>query len=105
MGPTRLEDSPTMESTSRKRPAPSDPDHPTSKRQRTSSSHTIPSPEGTDIPRHGASVESPDELAKKGLRRSIGLVLDKIGFDSADHQALETFTQLAEACALPPRVP
>ncbi|KAH8887815.1 hypothetical protein GQ53DRAFT_655334 [Thozetella sp. PMI_491] len=86
-----------MESASRKRAATSEVDHPAGKRLRTAASYTafpIDMDESSDS---ASTTVTADELAKSGLRRSIGLVLDKVGFDSADPLAMETFTELAEA--------
>ncbi len=58
--------------------------------------------EKLDMESPRSSLVTPDELAKKGLRRSIGLVLEKVGFHSADAQAMEMFTQMAETCKPPP---
>jgi hypothetical protein len=37
-------------------------------------------------------------LAKKGLRRGIALALQKVGFDSAAPEAMESFAAMAEMC-------
>ena len=92
------------ESRSRKRLPESLGDEPTSKRRRTTSDPIVPL-EKLDMQGPCSSIVTPDELAKKGLRRSIGLVLKKVGFHSADSQAMEMFTQMAETCKFPSHFP
>ena len=42
-----------------------------------------------------------DELAKTALRRSIALALQRVGFDSATPDAMESFVLMAETCRPP----
>jgi hypothetical protein len=37
-------------------------------------------------------------VARRGLRRSIALVLDKVGFDAASEEAMESFSNMVETC-------
>jgi transcription initiation factor TFIID subunit 8 len=39
-----------------------------------------------------------EDLGRDGLRRSIALVLQHVGFDSATHEALESFTEAVDTC-------
>ena len=89
------------ESPSRKRSLESLGDEPTSKRRRKIPDPIVPL-DKFDTQGPCSSIVTPDELAKKGLRRSIGLALKKVGFHSADAQAMEMFTQMAETCKFPP---
>ena len=45
-------------------------------------------------------METTDALAKAGLRRSIALVLQKVGFDTATPEAFESFVLMAEECMM-----
>ena len=40
----------------------------------------------------------PDDVAHAGMRRSIALALDHVGFDSADTAAVESFALATEEC-------
>lgn len=40
----------------------------------------------------------PDDFAHSGIRRSIALALDHVGFDSADTAAVESFALATEEC-------
>lgn len=47
------------------------------------------------------------DVGRDGLRRSIAIALEHVGFDAATPEALESFTEAAETCRLPlppPRV-
>jgi hypothetical protein len=45
-----------------------------------------------------AKVPTVTALARTGLRRSIALTLEQVGFDSASEEAMESFTNIIEAC-------
>lgn len=68
------------------------------KRTRTSSFLSPPTA-GTD-PADYKAVKYPTsaELARAGLRRSITLALDQVGFDSASEEAMESFSSIVETC-------
>jgi hypothetical protein len=93
-----------MSAESRKRPAEASQNGSESKRQRIRSPQTILS-----LGQAGSSpcisvAATVDELGKKGLRRSIALALQKVGFESAEPEAMESFTLMAETC-MQPEVP
>jgi len=50
---------------------------------------------------HDDRMPSVDEQARNELRRSIVLALELVGFHSASHEALESFTLVTETCAFP----
>ncbi|KAK3305167.1 Bromodomain associated-domain-containing protein [Chaetomium strumarium] len=85
-----------MATESRKRPAEAERAGSPTKRQRLQSAQTILSlgPPGL-LPSYSPAVTT-DELAKKGLRRGIALALQKVGFDSAAPEAMESFAAMAE---------
>ncbi|KAL2258190.1 hypothetical protein VTK26DRAFT_8591 [Humicola hyalothermophila] len=85
-----------MASDSRKRPAVNGPDASPAKRQRLQSPNTILSVGPLGSSQHASSAITTDELAKKGLRRGIALALQKVGFDSAAPEAMESFAAMAE---------
>lgn len=41
------------------------------------------------------------DVGRDGLRRSIAIALEHVGFDAATPEALESFTEAAETCMLP----
>lgn len=45
-----------------------------------------------------AKVPTVTALARTGLHRSIALTLEKVGFDSASEEAMESFTNIIETC-------
>jgi hypothetical protein len=45
-----------------------------------------------------AKVPTVTALARTGLRRSIALTLEKVGFDSASEEAMESLTNIVETC-------
>lgn len=94
-----------MASDSRKRPAENVEDASPAKRQRLQSTHTILSLEKIGSSPYSSSVVSTDELAKKGLRRGIALALQKVGFESAAPEAMESFAAMAETCMEPQPMP
>jgi len=86
---------------SRKRSADGDDDQPGAKRQRITPSNIIlkyePSAEQQQCLGARTTVE---ELARKGLRRSIALTLQKVGFEGAMPEAMESFVSIAEECGI-----
>ncbi|KAK0615202.1 Bromodomain associated-domain-containing protein [Bombardia bombarda] len=84
---------------SRKRTAETQDDHsPEKKRQRTQPAHPII----LSTVKPGTSTQSSplithDDLAKTGLRRSVALALEKVGFDSASPEAMESFVAMTDA--------
>lgn len=93
------EGSATM-STEARRPSSEtdDPDGSAAKRQRLQSPHTILSLGKLGSSPYSSQLVTADELANKGLRRGIALALDKVGFDGAAPEAMESFAAMAEAC-------
>ncbi|KAK1781424.1 WD40-repeat-containing domain protein [Copromyces sp. CBS 386.78] len=60
------------------------------------SSRTILAVEAIGKSPNASTAPSPDELAKNGLRRTIALALETVGFDGATPEALESFTIMTE---------
>ncbi|KAK1762595.1 WD40 repeat-like protein [Phialemonium atrogriseum] len=71
-------------------------DMPESKRRRRSFADLAQTSEISTRSHEPSSTLTADEVAKKGLRRSIALVLDRVGFDSASEEAMESFTTMVE---------
>lgn len=98
MAPTRVNDDP-MSTQSRKRsPDVQEDDGPGAKRKRVTPSTVILRTEYTDRLTHSPTLATPEELARRGLRRSIALTLQKVGFESASPDAMESFVSLTETC-------
>lgn len=100
MSPVRVDDTmtPTASST-RKRALTSQDDTPQTKRQRTSSRSSAT--ESNEVATRSDAPPRPistDELARKGLRRSIALVLERVGFDATSGEAMESFANIVETC-------
>lgn len=85
----------TMSTESRPEP---DQDGVPAKRQRVQPPHTILSLGPLGSSPYSSQLVTADELANKGLRRGIALALDKVGFDGAAPEAMESFAAMAEAC-------
>lgn len=85
----------TMSTESRLEP---DQDGVPAKRQRVQPPHTILSLGPLGSSPYSSQLVTADELANKGLRRGIALALDKVGFDGAAPEAMESFAAMAEAC-------
>ncbi|KAL2017939.1 hypothetical protein VTK56DRAFT_1531 [Thermocarpiscus australiensis] len=85
-----------MPSESRKRPAEADQNGSQSKRQRLRSSHTLLSFGKLGASPYCSPIVTTDELAKKGLRRGIALALQKVGFEGAATEAMESFVVMVE---------
>jgi transcription initiation factor TFIID subunit 8 len=86
---------------SRKRSADGDDDLPDAKRQRTTPSTVILKYEpSTEEQQCSAARTTAEELVRKGLRRSIALALQKVGFESAAPDAMESFVSMTEECAI-----
>ncbi|KAK4120083.1 hypothetical protein N657DRAFT_636777 [Parathielavia appendiculata] len=85
-----------MSADSRKRPAEVSENGSVSKRQRLQSPYTILSVGQTGFSPYSSVAATVDELGKKGLRRGIALALQKVGFGSAEPEAMESFTLMAE---------
>jgi hypothetical protein len=90
-----------MSAESRKRPAEASQNGTEPKRQRTQSPQTILSLGQLESSPFASVAATVDELGKKGLRRSIALALQKVGFESAEPEAMESFTLMAETCTQP----
>jgi len=87
-----------MSTESRRRSPEPDQDGPGAKRQRLQSPHTILSVGTPGASPYSSQMVTADDLANKGLRRGIALALDKVGFDGAAPEAMESFAAMAEAC-------
>ncbi|KAK4227596.1 transcription initiation factor TFIID subunit 8 [Podospora fimiseda] len=92
---------PTLTPDSRKRSIEAEEDLSQSKKQRTESPSPQPVATILAIEKLGSSpfastLPTFDAIGKQGLRRSIALVLDSIGFDTARPEALESFVVMAE---------
>ena len=95
------EESATMSIESRKRPAAADHDSCDAKRQRVQSPHVILSVGKIGASSCASAVPTTDEVANKGIRRAVALALDKVGFEGAAPEALESFTAMVETCTWP----
>lgn len=101
--PTRAND-PTLEmaSTMRKRSAELEAERRAHKKQRVLSSSNIPLAaefeEDDSYDDLESDLTTAEELARAGLRRSIALTLNGVGFDSASADAMESFVTMAEKC-------
>ena len=82
----------------RKRALTSLDDMPETKRRRTSLFSAIRPAELSTLSRASPPPTTADEVARRGLRRSIALVLDKVGFDAASEEAMESFSNMVETC-------
>ncbi|KAK3347188.1 Bromodomain associated-domain-containing protein [Lasiosphaeria hispida] len=97
MSPARVDDgASTMALESRRRPAGGDDDEPSAKRRRTIPSQILLSAEALGVSVHSSALATPDELARKGLRRSIALALQHVGFEGAAPEAMESFVNMTE---------
>ncbi|GAB1319735.1 Transcription initiation factor TFIID subunit 8 [Madurella fahalii] len=85
-----------MSSESRKRPAEETQDGAQTKRQRLQPPRAILSVGNLASCPYASPIVTADEMAKKGLRRGIALALQKVGFDSAAPEAMESFVAMAE---------
>jgi hypothetical protein len=90
-----------MSTDSRKRPAETSQDGSDAKRQRIQPPHTILSLGQLGSSPYSSAAVTADELAKKGLRRGIALALQKVGFEGAAPEAMESFAAMAETCMNP----
>ncbi|KAK3332716.1 Bromodomain associated-domain-containing protein [Cercophora scortea] len=88
---------PESRTESRKRAAEAQDDQPHAKRQRTASPYTILAIDKPPaaLP-HASPIPTSDELAKNGLRRGVALILQKVGFDSAKPEAVESLVVMVE---------
>ncbi|SPQ26410.1 360b3dd2-1d6e-4f7f-809f-640c50874fc1 [Thermothielavioides terrestris] len=85
-----------MATESRKRPAEPSESDANAKRQRLQWPYTMLSVGPPQSSPYSSSAVTTDELAKKGLRRGIALALQKVGFDGAAPDAVESFALMAE---------
>ncbi|KAM7205387.1 hypothetical protein V8F20_003156 [Naviculisporaceae sp. PSN 640] len=77
---------------SRKRSADSaDDNEPSTKRQKITPPTVVLAVESLNSPSHTSNLQTPEAIAKAGLRRSIALALSAVGFDSATPEAMESF--------------
>jgi transcription initiation factor TFIID subunit 8 len=84
---------------SRKRSLTLEDDQARKKQKRLSSSVEVPVKEpAPKAAQHISPIITPDELAKKGLRRGIALALQQVGFEGAAPEAMESFVAMTETC-------
>ncbi|OIW29253.1 WD40 repeat-like protein [Coniochaeta ligniaria NRRL 30616] len=69
---------------------------PLNKRPRTLSLHSSHTTEADGTAHKAAKVPTTTELARAGLRRSITLALEQVGFQSASEEAMESFSSIVE---------
>lgn len=103
MSPARVNDkSFAMAQESRKRPAKNEDDQSSAKRQRTQDLGLVLSTGKIgDSPYSSSTLTTAEELARKGLRRSIALTLQKVGFEGAAPEVIESFVSMTETCKAP----
>jgi hypothetical protein len=100
MSPAATTELLVMATESRKRPSPADSELPQTKRQCTVQHPDLPSDQADSQPSTNRPVTvGQDEIAKKGLERGIALVLQRVGFESATPEAMESFVSMTETCA------
>ncbi|EGO55923.1 hypothetical protein NEUTE1DRAFT_124233 [Neurospora tetrasperma FGSC 2508] len=87
-----------MATDSRKRPVDAEGAQPSQpKRPKTNTSiRTILAVDAIGNSSKATTAPTPDGLAKNGLRRSIALALETVGFDGATSEAIESFTIMTE---------
>ncbi|KAK3942922.1 transcription initiation factor TFIID subunit 8 [Diplogelasinospora grovesii] len=96
MSLARVEET-TMSVESRKRSLTLEDDQARKKQKRLSSSVEVPVKEpAPKAAQHVSPIITPDELAKKGLRRGIALALQQVGFEGAAPEAMESFVAMTE---------
>jgi hypothetical protein len=71
---------------------------PVTKRPRTLSFRSLDTGEADGTAQDLAKVPTSAELARAGLRRSITLALEQVGFHSASEESLESFSTIVETC-------
>jgi transcription initiation factor TFIID subunit 8 len=99
MAPSRVsDDPPAMASDSRKRSAEPNDDQPSAKRMREMPSSVILAIGSSEESPCSIDLATSEELARKAMRRSLSLVLQKVGFDSATPDAMESFVSMTEIC-------
>jgi len=99
--PARVDEPTSMALESRKRSAEEGDGQPGPKRQRMTTSQIILRSEvSKESKQHAAALTTMEELARKGLRRSIALALEKVGFDGATADAMENFVSMTEECKI-----
>ncbi|KAK3375586.1 Bromodomain associated-domain-containing protein [Lasiosphaeria ovina] len=96
MSPARVDAPEPADRNSRKRPAEADDDQSRSKRQRTSQPKRPFITIENISPSHTSTVMTAEDMARQGLRRSIAMTLQKVGFDSSLPEAMESFVSMAE---------
>lgn len=99
MAPLRVsDDAPAMAADSRKRSAEPNDDEPAAKRKREMPSSVILAIGPPEDSPCSVDLATSEELARKALRRSLSLVLQKVGFDTATPDAMESFVSMTETC-------
>ncbi|KAK3317005.1 Bromodomain associated-domain-containing protein [Apodospora peruviana] len=104
MSPARVEETNPLTPESQKRPASAEPvneqdDESTvpPKRRKIDETNLVFEAAFPGEPKGASKLVSPDELAKKALRRSIALALEKVGFDASIPEAMESFVAMTES--------
>ena len=102
MAPLRVSDepAPAMAANSRKRSAEPNDDEPPTKRKREMASSVILAIGPPEESPCSVDLNTSEELARKALRRSLALALQKVGFDTATPDAMETFVSMTEICKI-----
>lgn len=68
------------------------------KRQRTTIELNSVRPTTEQMPYEVVNKPTAEDVGRDGLRRSIGLALQHVGFDAATNEALEGFTETVDTC-------
>lgn len=68
------------------------------------SEHEAQSSDQLDFSSFISTMPSLHDQARQSMQRSIAMVLNHDGFDSATPEAMESFTQLVESCTLTSRM-
>jgi len=99
MAPSRVSDDPlAMAADPRKRSAEPNDDQPPAKRKREMPSSVILAIGPPEESPCSIDLATSEELARKAMRRSLSLALQKVGFDSATPDAMESFVSMTEIC-------
>lgn len=84
----------------RKRASSSSNELPANKRPRTLSFRSSHTAEADATAHKAPKVPTTAEMARSGLRRSITLALEQVGFESASEEAMESFSSIVETCKM-----
>jgi hypothetical protein len=98
--PPRADGTSAMAMETRKRSAEDGENEPDAKRQRVENPSIVVQFQGHGKSEHVSALTTAEELARTGLRRGIALALQKVGFDGASPDAMESFVSMAEECRI-----